>query len=640
MRRRLLVLFFVLLGLLLGVGCARCGRDQSVAKLEQKQGDVRRSGVASANTWKPTTVGAAFLLGDGLRTAQASAAILGLDDGSKLHVRQNTTIRFSSQRPTDKKQAFDVEAGQVLVEAGASEVSLVTRLGIARVQAKGKLLIQRLADGLHYDVTVGRALFESSAGQQAIEAGQSYFVSVGAATLESANADAGHAPATGTPATVDAGNAAPQDLDGDVPVQVSGKGVSQRLRDERRFEPVPPGAALLQHGATIRVQAGSSVEIRQHGTTLLLSGPSSYNLGTRERPVELRSGKLSVTGASRIVVPGGIIETAQGTAAALETLGSRRTRVRVSMGSATVSNEKGSTKISAGEEATLSADGSTRLEGRGLEYSDISAEAGESFFVHDPRPPTAIRLQFGGRCPSGGVVRVHSGSGGQFANGENSASLAFGAGRHSYTLHCLGDQIDREATVARGTITVLHDAGTRPVPNTPPATSINIDGRGYNVMYQNQLPRLVVTWPHAPAASGYALHVESRSGSKTYASGSASYTFESGALPEGRHTLYFEGGGRISRRTGVEITFDNAAPMASLATPVQPEVSEGGEINVAGVAQPGWSVEIEGTKVEQDGQRRFKQGVRMPTSQRALAVKLTHPSRGTHVYLRRAARAP
>jgi len=367
--RLLLVLLTFVVGALMNTGCSRCSREEPVAKLESMQGDVRRSVAAHVGSWNPTAIGAVFLLGDGLRTAHAAEAVLGLDDGSKLRVRQDTTIRFSNRRPEGKKQAFDVEAGQVLVEAGPSELSLVTRLGIARVQANGKLLIHRSAEGLQYDVTVGLALFESSDGQQRVDAGQSYFVSVGAAIVELAHGDAGR-PLASNPPMLDAA-----------------------------------------------------------------------------------------------VAPTGVPEDG------------------------------------------LPAHGSTRLEGRGLDYSDISAEAGESFVVHDPRPPTAIRLQFAGRCRAGGVIRVSSGSGAQFASGESSAALAFGAGRHNYTLHCLGDSGPTEATTAKGNITVLKDAGTRPVPTTPPATSISIDGREYTVMYQNQLPRIAIAWPHAPSAPNYTLHV-------------------------------------------------------------------------------------------------------------------------------------
>jgi hypothetical protein len=107
-------------------------------------------------------------------------------------------------------------------------------------------------------------------------------------------------------------------------------------------------------------------------------------------------------------------------------------------------------------------------------------------------------------------------------------------------------------------------------------------------------------------------------------------------LAEGRHTFYFEGGGKVSRRTHVVIRFDNAAPTASLKTPSRVSVKPGGEISIAGTAQPGWKVNVNGKTLAQDGQQRFSSKVEMPTNQRAIEVRLTHPQRGTHIYVRRA----
>lgn len=157
-------------------------------------------------------------------------------------------------------------------------------------------------------------------------------------------------------------------------------------------------------------------------------------------------------------------------------------------------------------------------------------------------------------------------------------------------------------------------------------------------MYQNQLPNLRVDWPNAPPASSYTLYVESKGRQKSLVSVSPNYVFKSGTLAEGSHEIHFEAGGKLSRHTYVEIKFDNAAPTASLLTPIEPNVREGGEITIAGVTQPGWSIEIGGVKLKQDEQRRFAQKAYMPTSERALAIKLSHPVRGTHVYLRRSAR--
>lgn len=632
------VRFALLLAMtLLGV-CSGCRRDEALAKLETKTGEVLGASAKDANAWRVVTVGAVFFLGDALQTKHTTEALLGLDDGSKLRVRQDTIVRFAKSRPGKGSQAFDVDTGEVLLEAGTDGASFATSIGLARLARHSQVVIRRTTGGIQFDVTVGKALFESPDGSETVEAGRSFFINVGRAVVESAAGDAGvHVTSSGSSPEPTA----------DVPVvtgegalngTVAGNGVSLRLAAGQLFQPIPPGSARIPRGTTVRVERGSSVALEHQGATMSLSGAGTYLIGTGDSPVQLQNGSLSISGPTRIVVPGGVIETSSQTLAAVETAGNSRMRIRVGKGAASVVTAKGNTRILAGQEATVGGDGATAVAGQGLTYADITAAIGETFVVHDPKPPTAIRFQFASHCPTGGVVRVKGRSGGQFASGEGSAALAFGPGRHEYFLHCLDEYGQVDSAAARGVVTVLSDAGTRTVPTSPPSTAVNVDGRNYTVMYQNQLPRVTVVWPNAPASANYTLKVESRGATKTYTSAAASYTFASGGLPEGRHTLAFEGGGKVSRYTGVEIAFDNAAPMASLSTPSESTLGQGGELVIAGVAQPGWSVEVDGQKVTQDGTQRFSQGFKVPATERAIGVRLTHPTRGTHIYVRRATR--
>jgi hypothetical protein len=420
---------------------------------------------------------------------------------------------------------------------------------------------------------------------------------------------------------------------------VLGTGVSQKTTSDKEFRKVLPGKAALLAGTTLRIDAKSQVELRHEGASVNLSGMGTYLIRSGAAFVELQSGRLSATGATRIAVPGGVIETTREASASLETQGRDHSVVRVARGQATVKSKQGETLIEQGQEAKVKSDGSTRLAGRSLAYADFALDTGDSVTVHDPKPPTAMRFVFGSHCPAGGTLRTSSSKAKAFASGKGSVSLALIPGSHEYALYCFGEQGADPAPTARGTVIIVQDAGTRPVPSKPPTTSVNIDGLRYTVTYQNQLPNLNVVWPNAPASSSYQLFVQSRSGKKVFTSSAPSYTFRSGTLQEGIHQLHFEGGGRFSRHTKVEIAFDNASPKVSLEVPVETNVHEGGQLTVVGVAQPGWSVEIGGTRVEQDSRQRFAQKATMPSSERALAVKLTHPVRGTHVYLRRSTRA-
>jgi hypothetical protein len=183
---------------------------------------------------------------------------------------------------------------------------------------------------------------------------------------------------------------------------------------------------------------------------------------------------------------------------------------------------------------------------------------------------------------------------------------------------------------------VLSDAGTKAVPRTAPSTTLEADGRSYTVLYQNQVPQISLNWAGAPPSGPYVLHHSNNGAARTYTASAPSYSFRSGRLGEGKHVFYFQTGGKLSRHTTVQVRFDNAAPKASLQIPVAPSAAPGEGLSVTGSALPGWDVEVDGKKLEQDARGRFAAAASMPTSQQAIEVRLTHPTRGTHIYLRRA----
>ncbi len=494
-------------------GCKACNFNAAMATLHARQGLVQQALAVSQAVFKEAAIGTKFHVGDALKTAHGSNALLELEGGGTLRVRQDTLIRFALKRPTGKTHGLDVQTGQVLLEAGHSEVELATEVGLARIQAGGQMVIRRGPDGTYFDVTIGKAQFETNDEVTVVQSGQSYVIGIGQAVVE--------------------------------PTEPSGKDAGLGGK-----KPSPDAGSIVQ---TAQTQDGA--------------GATGEN-----------------------------------------------------------ANQDDIDGLAAG-----------KSEGHGLAYADIIVEAGQSFTVHDPSPPTAIRFQFSGQCSSGALVKTAPHA--QSASGKSSVALAFGSGGYSYSVYCLTDDGPARTPAARGTVTVLRDAGTRPVPRTPPSTTLSVDGHNYTVMYQNQLPSITVVWQNAPSASAYSLHWESKGGSKSVTSAAPSYTFRSGTLLEGHHDVYFEAAGRFSRHTGVTVQFDNAAPTASLLTPADQTASASGEMTISGVAQPGWQVEIGGVSVDQDAQQRFTQKLQFPASERAVVVKLTNPTRGVHYYLRRATRA-
>lgn len=622
---------------LLGLTACQCCSDAAaLATLENKQGQVDRDTKAQPRAWRDAELGATFSMGDALRTREAATALLILDDGSRLDVRPKTLIRFSDSPPKAGEQGFDVETGEALLDVGDAGLVLRTSLGLARIDGKSRVLVRRTTGGVRFEVHVGRAVLETGNGQRSeLQKGDGIVVGVGEAVLDSPHV----APSAASPASAQAQPEleAPAPVTGEISGQVVGSGVSVKRPLADTFAPLAPGAVQVAVGSTVKVKQGSTLTLQSGGASAALAGNGTYLVGGADGAlVQVQQGSVALSGGrTRIAVPGGVIVTSPGSAASVETL-KQGSRVRVSKRHVSVDTAKGTERVDAGQEAVLGDDGGIALAGKGLGYADITLNSGESLVVHDPKPPTAVRILFRGACPEGGTVRVQ-GKGAMFASGSGSVALAFAPGRHAYALHCLAGDGSESAPVSRGTLTIVQDAGTRPMPQKPPSTGVEADGRTYTVMYQNQLPALSLRWSKAPPGAGFALVHRSAAGNRSYKLSAPSYSFRSGALPEGSHTFYFEGGGKVSRQTTVQIKFDNAAPTASLQTPVALNVKQGESVNISGVAQPGWSVEINGKSASLDAQQRFSQKAEMPTDERALAVRLTHPARGTHIYVRRAA---
>jgi hypothetical protein len=268
---------------------------------------------------------------------------------------------------------------------------------------------------------------------------------------------------------------------------------------------------------------------------------------------------------------------------------------------------------------------------------DLVAGAGDSFVVHDPKPPTTIAFVHPG-CDGELVLALDPGKRLRETGGRERVSAEISSGSHRYSLSCLKPGESQGARVADGSIAVVADAGSRRLARTAPVSAIETDGRRYTVLYQTLLPMISVRWPNAPAAPAYTLRVGSGSKARAFTTSKPSHSLPTGVLPEGDHTLLFEGGGARSKQTSVAIRFDNAAPTASISSPPDRAFAPGAQVTVAGSALPGWTVSSVGKELTQDAQNRFSGDVMAPVAERALVIRFSHPRHGSHYYLRRSAR--
>jgi hypothetical protein len=401
-----------------------------------------------------------------------------------------------------------------------------------------------------------------------------------------------------------------------------GSGVVLQEKTLLRFLATPPG----KKARGLDVQAGE-VELDVGSQALQIetqSGPALLEPGSR---VRLRR----TEGGTRFAVE---IGAAHLTEAHKDVKAGEN--IEVGIGQAVIERARPSVLSSASAQAAVApipaAPTPTKDDPRkaGPEAVDLSVGAGDSLLVHDPHPPTVVGFATP-RCA--GVAVLELAAKHRETIGTGRVTAAFPAGAQHYRLRC-----DAEATpFAEGTVTVLHDAGSRRLAGAAPANRIDADGRRYTIMYQSLLPKVSVRWPDAPSAGPFSLTLSSQGrGQKQFTSAGATYALPAGALGEGSYELWFDAHGERSRKTSVVVQFDNAAPTASISAPAERGFAPGASVSVAGTALPGWTVSVGGQDLKQDSQQRFSGEVAAPADGSALSIRFSHPQRGVHYYLRRA----
>ena len=607
-----------------------CQSSAPLATLELTLGTVERNRAAEPGVWQAASVGATFALGDGIQTHAASSALLQLADADQLSLDPETRIRFSSTRPARHTLDLDLELGSLAVFAAQGSLALQTGGGHAQLAAGSRVALSRQPDGVVFLVQVGQAVFGDAAP---LEPGHGLLLeptgqwSALPAALPAAAAASAPAPAA------NALTAPPVATGAAVTAQVSGQ--RARMRTEQGWTPLTEGTSELAAGTELELGSGTSVRLERGDERATLKSKGRYVVAPRQGVlVSTAGGSLAAgsSGAVRIDVPGGTIEVVpQGQA--LLMVDARATLLEVQARQARLETSRATQSIHAGESARLLANGTASVEGRSLDYADTQISVGESVVIHDPAPPTALRFDLGSRCAGAGVVTLFSGSQARgHAVGQGALALAVPAGSYRYELRC--DQ--GESVAAQGRVQVLRDSGTRSIAAHPPTTTLQADGRDYTVLYQSRLPEITLLWRDAPADHDLRLIHEYEGQRETLSPNGPAHVFASGSLKEGRHVLHFEGAGKLSRPTTVNVAFDNAAPTAAITTPPRTRAEPGEPVTISGTMLAGWDVSVEGQPASRDAQGRFSASVAWPSERRALAVRLSHPERGVHLYLRRA----
>ena len=629
MRSPLLV---VLLGASLG-GC-RCGGERRVvADLLETRGEVDAWIAQEAPRWSPARAGQRFREGDALTTHAGAGARLRLEDATSLRVAEKTVIRFGQG---DQAGRIDLESGAADLQAGANAAEVDLAIGVASLSGGAELHLERQGDAQAIQVLVGRATLLGRDGERtALDQGLRYVVEMGRARVL-AGPDA--APDAAPPP-----DAAPAEAT--VLARVEGKGVRARLGLAAPWRPLDPGEQPLAPGTSVDVRGRSSLTVTREGARASVRGPARAVVGAPEGvllALERGRSELFATASDlRLAIPGGtalvVHEEGDGSRATLE-VGPGGTRLRVTRGTVELAGAGGAReRLAIGAEATIAPTGRIEVHDRPPTRADVTIPAADAVVIHDPHPPSAVRIRFPSACPRGGIVEVARRLGGlarapSVVSGVGSAIVALPSGRSFYRVRCIAGGVLAGAAAAQGSVRILRDAGKRRLPRKIPHNTVDADGRAYRLVYQNLLPHVTFRWRTELHAGAYRLVLAGEDGSRrAIATAGPVHTLSSGELAEGRYRFWFEDGTARSEVSTLAIEFSNASPRAY----IEDLVPSGASLRLSGATLNGWRVFVGDAAVALDRQSRFSVEVPRPSDGEGVAVKLVSPGGEIHYYLRR-----
>jgi hypothetical protein len=619
----------------LAVVAACSGKKTHLAELTKADGPVDRQ-AGGQTAWAGAAVGTKYYLGDAARTADGTAELV-LAGAARIAMQPHTVLRFGG---TDAQAKIEVELGEILL-SGAGSVGL--SVGNVQLADNGTVRVRANSGKANtIELMVGNAKITTLDGQtQQLQIGQVIDFELGkikVETLPDAGVADAPAPDAGAP---DAGV-----TEGDADIEVTGKGAEILAPGETKWTKLPPDQKTLPQGTLLRLDGRTKAKLAAKGLTLELAGGSRTKVTDNLIfGLELGNATASIPAATtgQVSVPGGEVAlTAPATSPAqakIEVTPRGDARVSIVTGSATLTGTgTGATiDIGRGQNATVQKAGTINPGDVVIpKYFDFRVVIGETpnFTIHDPAGATALQFDFNGKCAGGGgEVEVDQDSRFRMPRvsaGKESANILMKVGGWQYRLRC-----ENGHTVASGRLVIAHDSGARPLPKDPPRFPIDADGRTYRIDYQSLIPNIKVK----TAISGASvLHLATGGTEQTYDSTTGSFDLPGKDLKEATYTFWVEHGGEKSKVSTLKIGFDQTAAQVYISSPTNGQ-PWGAEIDVRGATLPGWTAKIDGLEIPVDkSTRRFTAKVAPPSEGNALAIRLSHPLRGVHYYLRRAAK--
>ena len=265
---------------------------------------------------------------------------------------------------------------------------------------------------------------------------------------------------------------------------------------------------------------------------------------------------------------------------------------------------------------------------------DVDLGVGTTATIHDPLGETRVNFH-STRCKAGMQIELARDS--RFSprtanQGVPGVVMSVGTGAWHYRASCMAGGMP-EAPFATGQLAVARDDARRRIMMEFPYTTVEADGRTYKISYQANVPVVIARRP----TGGETLHLVSPNGSqKLDARGTnGDITVGAGPLVDGTHSFWFTRGGvTVGKVSTLVIAFDESAPQVMLEAPADGDPATS-RVEVRGSVVAGWNVAFEATKIPVDAKQRFTARVRLRDGFKSIALRLEHPQRGTHFYVRR-----
>ncbi|HTL38304.1 MAG TPA: hypothetical protein VL326_34475 [Kofleriaceae bacterium] len=605
-------------------------KQSAIAELSKADGPVERQ--EGSGSWGGASVGTKYFLGDAARTADGKADLTLAGGRAVIKMDPYTTLRFGGVRGGAAK--IGVELGAITLTGGGN---FGLDVGNVKVGDNGSLRIVAKGQGKSsVELLVGAAQISGIDGQTVeLQIGQILELGVGPIKVE-AVADAGVDAAPADADVVDAGPVAQEGM-----IEVKGKKAEILMPGETKWQTLAAGPPVpLTKGSKVRLGPGTTANLVANGVTLAMAGGSRSAIGddlSFGLELGVATASVGTKAEGTVGVPGGKVivkgTDSTGGKARLDVNAKGDTKIAVLEGLAKLLGSTGADlDMKTGESASLAKSGSFRQTAKIPDYYDMRVTVGEgSFTVHDPKGSTALQFFFNGKC-TGGTIEMDSDPKfrtARITGGKESANIIADVGGWYYRLVCANG-----STAGSGHITVRRDAGTRPLPKQPPVNPIDPDGRNYTITYQSVIPNLKIKAP--AGGSSYKVHFATGGVDQVFDSTKPDISVEGKQLKEATYSFYIEKDGqKVGKPTTVTINFDQQAPQVYIESPANGKPF-GTEVDVRGAVLPGWTAKVLDVEVPIDARtRRFGAKVPPPTGALALAIRLSHPQRGVHYYLRR-----